>query len=159
MRRARCRIEEWAGSPPMDPGAPVPAISVCDDQLHVAYAVSRSDPANEREFAVVRFDGVLQHTFGYPNNEALGGPPLYSKGLKFYAFNEVVGSPYLLELGKRNARNFPGTRDRFTQLRHWIVPFHDETLEVVGDAVVYLGAEAASSSAEALSRHGTGERS
>ena len=83
----------------------------------------------------------------------LGGHPLYPAGLKSYAFNEVIGSPYLRELGTRNAKTFPGTQEHYTKRRHWIVAFHDETLEVVGDSVTYLGTEDAPCGREAISRH------
>ena len=65
----------------------------------------------------------------------------------------MIDSPYLRELGQRNARNFPGTEDHFVQQRHWIVVFHDETLEVIGDSVTCLGVEGAASAADAISQH------
>src|SRR5262245_12970789 len=124
-------IDEWSGAPQMDTGAPMPAICLRDRggsrQLYVAYMVSEPEvtPGFDEQFAVVRFSGVRQHTFGYPNDEALPGHPLYPGGLRFYAFNEIIGSPYLRELGNRNAKTFPGTEHYYTRLRHWIVTFHD----------------------------------
>jgi hypothetical protein len=155
MEKLDCRIEEWSGAPHMDTGAPMPAIVVLEAQLYVAYMVSAAELPTEFEerFAVVRFDGVLQHTFGYPNDEALPGHPLYPAGLKYYAFNEVVGSPYLRGLGERNAKTFPGTQEHYIKRRHWIVAFHDETLEVVGDSVTYLGTEDARSARDAIAQH------
>ncbi len=154
---ASCHIKEWIDAPQMSTGAPMPGIVFLSGSLYLAYIVSDAEPTPgaTETFAIVRFDGVLQHTFGYPNDKALGGHPLYSAGLKFYAFNEIIGSPYLRELGERNAKMFPGTSERYTQKRHWIISFHDETLEVVADSITYMGREACVSALEAISRHAT----
>jgi len=129
----------------MDTGAPTPAVRAEGDTLTLAYR-TQSD-----EFALVRFEDVVQHTFGYPNDEAFGGHPLYSRQVQLYAFNQVVGSPYLEELDRRNAVCFPGRPAGFTELKHWLVPFHDETLEVIGGTARVLGTVSASSALEALS--------
>ena len=154
MKKHHCTVEEWTGAPQMDTGAPVPAICLRGNQLFVAYIVSKPQTDSDtEEYAVVRFDGVRQHTFGYPNDEALSGHPLFATGLKFYAFNEILFSPYLGDLGARNAVAFPGTESHFSGLRHWIVTFHDETLEVVGDSIAFVGAIGAESAAAAIARH------
>lgn len=132
-------VSEWRDPPQMDTGAPMPGVYCNDANLLLAYIV-RSGPASAyEEFAIVRFSGVLQHTFGYPNDEALGGHPYYGLGLQFYAFNEIARSPYLDELGKRNARVFAGSESLYEGLTHWIVTFHDETLEVVGRSAQFVG--------------------
>ena len=139
----------------MNTGVPMPAIVLRNHtQLYVAYIISESEMAPSIEdYAVVRFDGVIQYTFGYPNDEALGGHPLYPAGLEVYAFNEVVNSPYVHELGLRNAVCFPGTEMLYQKLRHWIVTFHDETLEVIGNDVSFLGTALAHSAEAAISEH------
>ena len=88
MKKLRRQIKKWSGAPPMSSGVPMPAIRVSENRLYVAYLISDAELADEikKKYAVVRFDGVLQHTFGYPNDEALGGHPLYSAGLRFYEF-------------------------------------------------------------------------
>ena len=131
----------------MDTGAPTPAIRARDGTLTLAYRTQND------EFAVIRFEGVHQHTFGYPNDEALGGHPLYSPEIHLYAFNEVVDSPYLQELDRRNAVSFPGRRAGFTEMKHWLIAFHDETLEIIGGTPQVLGTVAASNGSEALSRY------
>lgn len=140
----------------MDTGAPMPAIHVSDEGLFVAYIVSEPMFNGDlEEFAIVEFCGVLQHTFGYPNDEALGGHPLYSSGLQFYEFNEVLESPYVTELGRRNAMSFPGTEQHYDKFRHWIVTFHDETLEVIGTTARVRGRLEAVSGLSALCNHVT----
>ena len=147
MLKRQQRFQEWSGAPQMDTGAPTPAIRAEEDTLTLAYRT------HGNVFAVIRFEDVHQHTFGYPNDEALGGHPLYSPELHFYAFNQVVDSPYLQELARRNAVSFPDRPTGFTELKHWLIPFHDETLEIIGGTPRVLGTVAASDSSEALSRY------
>lgn len=143
------KVVEWSDAPQMDTGAPIPSIVLREEGLYVAYAVS----GQGQDYAIVRFRGVLQHTFGYPNDEALGQHPLFKIGLKFYAFNEVVASPYVEDLAKRNEKAFPGRAGRILERRHWVVTFHDETLEVIGEVVEFLGTVSAQSAVAAIEAH------
>ncbi|MEM7358924.1 MAG: hypothetical protein AAF431_07500 [Pseudomonadota bacterium] len=131
----------------------MPAIEVTEGGLRAAYLVSNSKSGTEH--AVIYFDGVLQHTFGYPNDEALGGHPLYKFGLNFYAINLVHNSPVLDNLGSLNAKTFPGSEKHFLSFNHWIVSFHDETLEVIGRSIEFIGTCEVDDSKEALRRYGT----
>ena len=151
MNPDQCQISEWSGAPQMDTGAPMPSIVVDDRELYVGYIVRDSESVDGASYAVVRFSGVSQHTFGYPNDEALDGHPLYTFGLAFYAFNEIANSPCLKELAARNAKSHPGSEPRFLRRKHWIVSFHDETLEVIGDSVEFIGTVVARSASEAIS--------
>lgn len=151
MTNYPCQISEWLGAPPIETGAPMPNLLVDESRLYLGYRVRFGHNAEGWTYAVVLFTGVRQHTFGYPNDEALGGHPLYSAGLSYYAFNEVADSPYLKELAVRNARVFPASVSTLLMSKHWIVTFHDETLEIVGDAVRVIGTTRARSSLEAIS--------
>jgi len=145
-------ITEWTEAPSMDAGAPMPGILSADSDLFVAYILSESNEQNE-VFRVVKYEGVLQHTFGYPNDEALGAHPLYKFGLKYYSFNIVDNSPYLKELDKRNSSIFPESKGAYCErFQHWIATFHDETLEVIGSSVEFVGSEVARNAHEAISK-------
>ena len=78
---------------------------------------------------VVRCDGVLVTRFGYPNDEALAGDPVYSAGLKFYDVVEVLDSPWLIDINARNKTQFPnfGGYDH----KHYFMAFHDSSFEVL----------------------------
>jgi len=65
---------------------------------------------------VLRLSGVAWYHFGAPTDEAVATHPLYAVGLGFYGFWEVLDSPRVPHGGA---------------LRHWVITFHDETLEVV----------------------------
>jgi hypothetical protein len=147
-------VKEWKGAPQMDTGAPMPHIILTADNrdLICAYIVSEGtiEAPSKEEYAVVIFSGVTQFTFGYPNDEVLGAHPLYRLGIKFYAFNLIENSPYLHELGRRNATIFPGSEGHYTQRKHYLVAFHDETLEVICQDIAFLGQTEASNGKDAI---------
>ena len=78
--------------------------------------------------AVVEFVRCIITKFGYPNDEALPGHPLYEKGLGFFGVLEVLNSNWVSEKGKQNRVNFPDRTD-FSWTRHFIFCFHDSTFE------------------------------
>jgi hypothetical protein len=123
-------VSRWNEPPPMDVGSPLPAIKNNGDRLWVCYicknpnfpgwesGASPDHPGFEIYKAVLRFDGVVSHHLGPPSAEKLYKHPLHSFGLEFYQFHEAFNTPALTEhKGKR----------------HWIITFHDETLEVIAD--------------------------
>jgi hypothetical protein len=129
------RVIPWPDPPEMNAGAPLPVIHRVSDSLLVAYVcrnpqfpgwdsgVDPDHPGFDIWSAVLRFDGVAWHHFGAPNDEVLSTHPLHSIGLGFYGFWEVLDSPRV-------------SKDR--PLRHWVVTFHDETLEVVAASAVVV---------------------
>lgn len=122
-------IEKWIDPPRMETGAPLPELTRVLDTLFVAYF--RGDVEEPGfdvglnylpAFSLLRFDGVREHYIGPPNDEALHLHPLYTRGLTWYDFHKVIGSPKAI-----------------APLQHWIMTFHDETVEVVAvsASVVY----------------------
>jgi hypothetical protein len=114
----------------MSTGAPCPAVHSDGQNLLCAYFIS-STVAPDGSVAILKFEGVLQYRFGYPSDEALGGHPLYQFGLEQYGFFAVKNSPLIAEIERQNechSRHRPGI---FAKFRHWVVTFHDDTLEVI----------------------------
>ena len=132
------KLHAWLEPPQMDTGAPCPAIHSDEHRLLCAYYVSEEEvPVGK--VAILRFDGVLQFRLGYPNDEALRGHPLAKHGLENYHAYFVENSHLIAEIENQNRlhRAFrPGMYGRF---RHWIVTFHDETLEVVALRAAIVG--------------------
>jgi hypothetical protein len=117
----------------MESGAPMPTLRSDGRDLGVSYWQAGSD--DERRI-VLRFRSCQQFIFGYPNDEALPGHPLYSFGLSYYGLYEVHGSDWARRLTLQNQVSFPDTDlDRPSALRHFIVTFHDETLEALAIGV------------------------
>jgi hypothetical protein len=83
--------------------------------------------------AVVRIERCLLSKFGYPNDEALGGHPLYDRGLDFYNVFEVINSSWVRQVNEQNTVCFPNSSD--WQLHHWIFTFHDSTFECMAEAL------------------------
>jgi hypothetical protein len=121
----------------MSVGAPLPAVRKDGDRLWVAYVCRNPEfpgwgsgappehPGYDVWSAVLRFDGVADYHFGAPNDEGLASHPLYAVGVRWYRFYEVRGSS---RLGGRNEK------------KHWVVTFHDETLEVIADSAHVVSA-------------------
>lgn len=118
----------------METGAPLPSVVHEGDSLFVAYlcrnpqfpgwesGASPDHPGFHVYCAVLLFTGVKWHHFGAPSDERLHEHPLYGHGLTFYGFHEVQNSE----------------RTKGTDLHHWIITFHDETLEVTGTQMTVL---------------------
>jgi len=124
-------VQRWGSAPWISTVSPDPSLHPARNTLFVAYnRGDMDDPGFDVDFnaalpfAILQFDGVTEHYIGPPNAEALHLHPLYSAGLRKYAMFKIVGSP-------------KATGD----LQHWILTFHNETVEVVAASacVAYAG--------------------
>jgi hypothetical protein len=124
------RLVPWLEPPQMDFGAPMPAVHSDGNRLICAYYISEQLILNGAS-AVLQFEGVLQFRLGYPNDEALHGHPLSGLGLESYRFYVVENSPTIAEIENQNRAHSGYKAGMYARFRHWIVTFHDETLEVI----------------------------
>ena len=125
------KVAKWGEPPPMDTGAPMPAVYSDETGLTCAYVIGATH-SESASTAILHFEGVLYYAMGYPNDEALSAHPLYANGLGFYGFHVVENSPIIADLDRRNQvhkRHVAGAYMK--RFRHWIITFHHETLEVV----------------------------
>lgn len=83
--------------------------------------------------ALVEFPGCQVTQFGYPNDEALDGHPLWGSVLDAYAVFEVLNPSWARRLEEQNRKVFPGTGH--WNLRHFIITFHDSTFECLAEGV------------------------
>ena len=84
------------------------------------------------KIVVVRFPLCNYVIFGAPNDEALGGHPLYSRGLKHYSVHEVRHSSLIEMLERRNSVHPRHDRESYVRdKRHYVFTFQDSTLECV----------------------------
>jgi hypothetical protein len=86
---------------------------------------------NRVGWAVVRLGSCEQSKFGYPNDEALPGHPLYSKGFSGLGVFEVINSTWEDSLREQNRIAFPDPNmpPWPWRLRHLIFPFKENVLE------------------------------
>jgi hypothetical protein len=132
------RVQEWLEPPQMDTGAPHPAVHSDGRRLLCAYYVGAT-VMPEETVAILKFDHVLEFRFGYPNDEALHGHPLARFGLGCYAAYHVENSPLIAEIENQNRVHHLYKPGMYGKFRHWIVTFHDETLEVVARSATVAG--------------------
>ena len=128
-----------------------PILHVTDSELVISYLIAPVALENEaqEECAIVKFKQVSLFTYGYPNDEALGGHPLAKFGLNFYEFNIIKNSPKIKELREQNAISFPNYKSQ-SDSKHFVVTFQDKTLEVICQEAVYVDRHLTDDRKEAL---------
>jgi hypothetical protein len=130
-----------------DTGAPMPVL-ISGLRTFVAFYLSIHDPLfdgtnpsirdprTDHGIGVVKFKGVTSVKMGSPNDEVLNGHPLWGSGLEFYQAHGVRNSPWIRELMEIN-RVHSGFHERnWSEMRHFILTFHDETVECVAREMV-----------------------
>ncbi len=138
-RRAREAGQEFADDLDlgieMDAGAPMPHVFANGNSVFVLFyqhtRIHATDiAATEQEpLALVEFTGVHAVLFGGPNDEALNGHRLYGRGLDRYTIHEVRASSWISEAERVNSVHPYHQAGWHGWLRHFIITFHDETLE------------------------------
>jgi hypothetical protein len=120
-------------------GAPAPELVATEERTLFSFDVAESLVTGSNYRRVAEFVGCTSVRFGFPNDEAQGGHPLYGKGLEFYSAHEVVESHWLSEL-RAIERHHPYASDTpFLDAHHYVLTFHDSTLEAVARDIRVLG--------------------
>ena len=130
-----------------DAGAPMPVL-ISGLRTFVAFYLSVHDPLfdgtdprvrdprADHGIGVVEFARVTSVKMGSPNDEVLNGHPLWGSGLEFYSAHEVKNSPWIRELMDINRVHAGFRESNWNEARHFVLTFHDETLECVARAAV-----------------------
>lgn len=121
--------------PEMDPNAPFPRVVADEDETRLSYGLHPGDwDAPEWRRVEITFQGGPQYVyFGGPNDEALGGHPLYGRGLEPYDVFEVLNSSWIRSMECMNSAHPHHDPSRFQRLRHYIFTFHDSTFECIAE--------------------------
>lgn len=117
-------------------GAPVPVVVATEARSLFAYERESGDAG------IAEFLSCVSLRFGFPNDEAQHGLAMWPDGLGFYAAHEAAESAWLDEL-----RAIEGVHERapaapFATARHFILTFHDSTLEAIANEVVVVASAA-----------------
>jgi hypothetical protein len=128
-------------------GAPEPRVVASERRTLFGYYVPDGD-ADTGEVRVAEFVGCTSVRFGSPSDETLNGHPLYGHGLQFCAAHEVIGSSWLSEVRRMESTHPRALPHPLPEARHFLLAFHDSTLEAIARDVVVL--EAFESMAEAM---------
>ena len=125
-----------------DAGAPMPVL-LSGLRTFVAFYLGIHDPLfdgtnphprhrqADHGIGVVEFKRVTSVKIGSPNDEVLRGHPLWGSGLEFYSAHEVKSSPWLTELMEVNRAHERFDESQWSGRHHFMLTFHDETLECV----------------------------
>jgi hypothetical protein len=90
------------------------------------------------DIVVLDFIGCVAVRFGFPNDEAQQGHPLWPAGLTFYAAHRVEESPWLAELRAVEAVHSLAPRLAFPAATHFVLTFHDSTVEAVAHEIAVV---------------------
>ena len=128
----------------IDVGAPMPIVLSNEFDVYLTFYKHIPIPgwdgstinvrtAEDSGVVTVKFEKYRQFKFGSPNDEAIGGHPYASFGLRPYAIQEVLNSDWVEFLRKQNSIH-PSHDDKwFESSRHFIFFFHDTCFEIVCD--------------------------
>ncbi len=136
------RVIQW--TPPWDHGAPLPQVFSNGNKTYLIYLIHEPDSnwdgtyvnmVNNRSetqypLTLVEFSG---HTFrfGIANDEVFSGLHLWNKGLKGYAAHIIENSTWLTELKNIHKVHEHYQEEKWKDLKHFSLLFHDEIFEVI----------------------------
>ena len=138
------KVKELDDLPQSSVGAPIPMIVEDEHHTFVAYYAEQRDPdwdgtavrvrgpdSDDGTVAIVKFSSYAT-MFGPPNDEAFAGHPLAARGLRPYGFFEVLNSSWIRGLERMNSVHPQHDKAGFlARYRHFVLSFHDTTLECV----------------------------
>jgi len=129
-------IIPWNDVPGCEAGAPCPVVFSDEFTVVVAYYGRNTIPLSEKypqdeKFVFVRFDLYNAMMFGPPNEEAYGGHPLAARGLRPCEAFLVKNSSWIRQLERMNSIHPYHRPEKYDELTHYILTFHDSTFECV----------------------------
>jgi len=112
-------------------GAPHPVLLQDERRAVLVFTAITTD--EQTVTAIAEFTGCLATRFGYPDDQALPGHPLYNHGLRYHDVMEVLHSSWMRQLEDQDAGAFPQPPD--WEPRHFIITLHDATFECLADEI------------------------
>lgn len=144
-------VHPLSGIPQSSIGAPLPMLLSDEHSTLLSYVVQKHDshwdgtatrvvgPESDDELiAIVQIKWCYALMFGPPNDEAFSGHPLQPRGLKPYAAFEVLQSSWIRSLERMNSVHPHHKPERFVELRHFVLSFHDSTFECVAAGISHV---------------------
>lgn len=143
----RDRVIELKGVPQSSVGAPMPIVLSNEHRILLGYIIEETvsygsvprivdyDSPDE-QFAVIDFALYWSYMFGPPNDEALDGHPLASRGLSPYGSFRIEDSSWIRQLEQMNSVHPNHNPKQFDRLKHLVFTFHDSTFECVAESFI-----------------------
>ncbi|HEV3362660.1 MAG TPA: hypothetical protein VG795_00725 [Acidimicrobiia bacterium] len=119
-------------------GAPMPVVLATEDRTLFAFYLAESEVIEGLGVQTAEFVGCSAVTFGFPNDEVLHGHRLWNRGLEFYGLHIIEDSTWLDELRRIERVHDRAPPNPFADSKHFLLTFHDSTLEAIADGVVPL---------------------
>jgi hypothetical protein len=94
------------------------------------------DPQADHDIGIVEFKRVTSIKIGSPSDEVLRGHSLWGSGLEFYSAHEVKNSPWITDLMDVDRAHERFDESQWIGRRHFMLTFHDETLECVAKCTI-----------------------
>lgn len=133
----RDRVVSLEDVPQSCVGAPMPVVFSDEYSAIVVYITRDAACPGVDDNAFVAFRHRYALMAGPPNDEAFAGHPLAARGLRPYGAFRVEDSSWIRQLERMNAVHPHHDPERFWDLTHYILSFHDSTVEcVAGDYTV-----------------------
>jgi len=121
-----------------DPGATEPVVVANERRTLFAFRQADADAMGDDSFQTAEFVECASVRLGFPDDEVLRGHPLWGRGLEFYALHEVEDSSWL-HLARSIARvHRSAPANPLPDAKHFILTFHDSTLEAIASSVTPL---------------------
>jgi hypothetical protein len=134
---------QWSG------GAPLPHLLSSGKRSFVAFYLDEPDPdwdgtyirvvdptdEAEQSLALAEFKGPVAVKLGPPNDEVLHGHPLDGRGLGGYGTYVVENSRWLAEVIGINRVHDHFDPRSWEDKRHFLLVFHDETVEAIASGI------------------------
>jgi hypothetical protein len=118
-----------------EPNSPGAVLIVTDDGL-AALALNPHPDDTGDDCVVLLWAGTQEAAIGAPNDEALAGHRLYERGLAGLRWAGVVEhSERIARLEQVNRVHPRHDAERFSRLRHYILPLKESTVEVIAETV------------------------
>lgn len=132
-----------------DTGAPLPFLLASEYRTYLAFYVRDPDPnwdgtyvnvvdpssPNVEKLCIVTIGGCVATRFGSPNEEVFHGHYLYGHGQEAYEAQIVMNSPWLREVQAINSVHSQYNPNRWTDVKHFILWFHDSTFECLAKSL------------------------
>jgi hypothetical protein len=122
-------------------GAPQPFIVSSEKRTLIGF-YARGEDAEQTDsdaVTVAELVGCTAVKFGFPTDEVLHGHRLYDASLGYYKLHEVDNSAWLVELRAIDAVHEHAPEVPFENARHYVLTFHDSTLEAIARDVRLVG--------------------
>ena len=116
----------------------MPFVVASERRTLFAFYLADSEITDGLEVQTAEFVDCVSVAFGYPNDEVLHGHRLFDRGLEFYALHVVEDSTWIDELRRMERAHDRSPAQPFANSKHFLLAFHDATLEAVASDVVAL---------------------